>query len=114
MLLLLVRSGSNTLIHLVKKYPTVRFINYDSLEYCACLKNLEEIEAMPNYKFVHGDITNAELVRYIYATECIDTVIHFAAQTHVVRLTGFDLAAPAHSLTAGLEVLACTALRCVA
>ncbi|KNC55605.1 NAD dependent epimerase/dehydratase [Thecamonas trahens ATCC 50062] len=75
--------GSNVLIHLVEKYPEVRWVNYDSLEYCACLKNLESIESADNYKFIKGNILNAELVTYVLESENIDTIMHFAAQSHV-------------------------------
>lgn len=37
----------------------------------------------PNYKFINGSITSADLVGYILKTEKIDTVMHFAAQSHV-------------------------------
>ena len=40
------------MIHLVKKYPQYNIINMDCLDYCSSLKNLEEIESYPNYKFI--------------------------------------------------------------
>ena len=45
-------SASNVIIHLVKKYPQYNIINMDCLDYCSSLKNLEEIESYPNYKFI--------------------------------------------------------------
>ena len=45
-------SGSHVVIHLVKKYPTYRIVNFDKLDYCSSLKNLVSIEDMPNYKFI--------------------------------------------------------------
>ncbi|CEG44922.1 dtdp-glucose-partial [Plasmopara halstedii] len=36
-----------------------------------------------NYKFIHGDISSADLVGYVLKTECIDTIMHFAAESHV-------------------------------
>jgi dTDP-glucose 4,6-dehydratase len=47
------------------------------------LENLEEVANLPNYKFVKGDICSADLVNYVLETEKIDTIMHFAAQTHV-------------------------------
>ena len=38
---------------------------------------------MPNYKFVKGNICSADMVNYVLTEENIDTIIHFAAQTHV-------------------------------
>jgi dTDP-glucose 4,6-dehydratase len=75
--------GSNVLLLMVQKYPQYNFVNYDSLEYCACLKNLEEISRLKNYTFVQGDICNQDLVMHVLKTHRIDTIMHFAAQTHV-------------------------------
>lgn len=75
--------GSNVLMHLVKKYPEYTFINFDKLDYCSSLKNLEEISDLPNYYFVKGDICSADLVMHVFQQHNVDTVMHFAAQTHV-------------------------------
>ena len=56
---------------------------YDKLDYCSCLANLGEIARLKNFKFVKGDISSPDLVSYVMTEEKIDTVIHFAAQTHV-------------------------------
>merc|ERR1712054_47969 len=53
------------------------------MDYCSSLKNLGEIEDLPNYKFVKGNILSADLLKYVFEQEQIDTVIHAAAQTHV-------------------------------
>jgi dTDP-D-glucose 4,6-dehydratase len=50
---------------------------------CSCLENLNEIKDYPNYKFVKGNICSSELVSYVLDVEKIDTIMHFAAQTHV-------------------------------
>ena len=50
---------------------------------CSCIENLKEIESYPNYKFIKGNICSSDLVNYVFQTENIDTVMHFAAQTHV-------------------------------
>jgi len=68
---------------LVKKYPQFNIVNFDRLDYCSCLANLDEIKDYPNYKFVHGNICSSDLVSYVLAAEKIDTIMHFAAQTHV-------------------------------
>ena len=75
--------ASHVVIRLCKQYPNYKIINFDCLDYCSCLKNLGEVENLPNYKFVKGDITSADLVAYVLASEKIDTILHFAAQTHV-------------------------------
>lgn len=55
----------------------------DKLDYCSNLKNLSPSQSSPNFKFVKGDIGSADLVNYLLITESIDTIMHFAAQTHV-------------------------------
>jgi len=77
---------------MVKKYPDVNIVNFDKLDYCSCLANLEEIKDAPNYKFVKGDICSPDLVNHILATEKIDTIVHFAAQTHVDNSFGNSFA----------------------
>jgi UDP-glucose 4,6-dehydratase len=44
---------------------------------------LDEIKDYPNYKFVKGNICSSDLVNFVLETEKIDTIMHFAAQTHV-------------------------------
>lgn len=84
--------GSNTAILLCKKYPQYKIVIYDVLDYCSCYANLEEIENMPNFKFVKGDISSPDLVSYVLKEENIDTVMHFAAQTHVDNSFGNSFA----------------------
>lgn len=76
-------SASHVVILLATKYPTYKIINYDKLDYCASLKNLEAIADLPNYEFVHGDILATDLVNYVIRKEKVDTIMHFAAQSHV-------------------------------
>ena len=75
--------ASHVVIHFVKNYPDVRVVNVDKLDYCSSLKNLDEIKDAPNYKFYIADITNSHTMQKIFEMEKIDTVLHFAAQTHV-------------------------------
>lgn len=53
------------------------------MDYCSSLKNLDEIKGCSNYKFIQGNILSADLLNHILKTEEIDTVMHFAAQSHV-------------------------------
>ncbi|CAM9130341.1 unnamed protein product [Discosporangium mesarthrocarpum] len=75
--------ASHVVILLVKKYPQYNVVNFDRLDYCACLANLDEIDNYPNYKFVKGNICSSDMVTYLLKEEAIDTILHFAAQTHV-------------------------------
>jgi len=70
-------------IRLVKENPNYKIVNFDCLDYCSCIANLEEVADLPNYKFIKGDITSSDLMTYVLAEEKIDTIMHFAAQTHV-------------------------------
>lgn len=44
-------SASHVVILLAKKYPEINIVNFDKLDYCSCIRNLEEVEDLPNYKF---------------------------------------------------------------
>ncbi|MED6176571.1 Rhm1p [Stylosanthes scabra] len=75
--------GSYVCNRLVKKYPDYYIVVLDKLDYCSNPKNLIPSQASPNFKFIKGDIGSADLINYILLTESIDTIMHFAAQTHV-------------------------------
>ena len=77
--------GSNFLLALVPRHPEVRFVNLDLLTYAGNLLNLRSVEDAPNYTFVHGDIADADLVRRLFEEHGFDTVVHFAAESHVDR-----------------------------
>lgn len=75
--------ASNVLVNFVQKYPEIKFINVDKLDYCSSLKNLSEIETKNNYKFYLADITDFHMMNKIFEIEQPDTIMHFAAHTHV-------------------------------
>lgn len=64
-----------------------RIINLDALTYAGNPENLADIasSAGERYRFVHGDITDSALLARLFAEEAIDTVVHFAAESHVDR-----------------------------
>lgn len=76
--------GSNFLKYMVKKYPHYKLVHVDALTYAGNLENLQELESHPQYRFVKGDITDTVLVESLFA-EGIDTVVNFAAESHVDR-----------------------------
>ena len=84
--------GSHVAILLCKKYPSYKIVVYDILDYCSCLANLDEIKSKENFKFVKGDICSPDLVSYVLKEEKIDTIMHFAAQTHVDNSFGNSFA----------------------
>lgn len=73
--------GSCYVRHILKKHPDYKVINIDALTYCGNLENLKDVENNPNYKFVHGNICDRNLVREL-VNEC-DCVVNFAAESHV-------------------------------
>jgi UDP-glucose 4,6-dehydratase len=75
--------ASHVAIRVTKKYPDYKIVVLDKLDYCSNLKNLLPVSSSPNFKFVKGDIASADLVNFLLVTENIDTIMHFAAQTHV-------------------------------
>lgn len=98
-------SASHVCIRLVKKYPQCKIVNFDMLSYCSCEENVSSIVGdHPNYKFVHGDITASDLVTYVLETEEIDTIMHFAAQTHVDNSFGNSFQFTHHNIM-GTHVL---------
>ncbi|KAI1899163.1 hypothetical protein AGOR_G00058720 [Albula goreensis] len=75
--------GSHVVIALVEKYPEWNVIALDKLDYCSSLKNLTPVEHRANYTFVQGDVCNPFFINHLFASQNIDIVFHFAAQTHV-------------------------------
>ncbi len=77
--------GSNFINHILSKRDDLNIINLDKLTYAGNLENLKPVEGNKNYTFVKGDITNAELVDYLFRKHSIKYVINFAAESHVDR-----------------------------
>ncbi len=75
--------GSNFLPYFLDKYLNYNVVNLDLLTYAGNLDNLKEIESKPRYKFIKGNICNRELVEFIFNEYNIQSVIHFAAESHV-------------------------------
>lgn len=76
--------GSNFVNYYFYKNPSVRIINLDAMYYCASEENIkQEIRDSERYTLVQGNLCSMDLMRHILETCKIDTVIHFAAQSHV-------------------------------
>lgn len=85
--------GSNFVNYAVSKYSKYNFVNIDTLYYCASLENInQKTKLSPNYKFIKGNINDANLIRDILVKENITHIVHFAAQTHVDNSFEFSLA----------------------
>lgn len=77
--------GSNFVHYMLEKYPTYQIVNLDLLTYAGNIHNLDDVMDHPNHHFVKGNITNRELVHHLVEEYHIDTVINFAAESHVDR-----------------------------
>lgn len=75
--------ASHVCNRLIRNYPDYKIVVLDKLDYCSNLKNLLPSRSSSKFKFIKGDIASADLVNFILLTESIDTIMHFAAQTHV-------------------------------
>jgi dTDP-glucose 4,6-dehydratase len=77
--------GSAFVRYMVAKYPQYNIIVLDKLTYAGNLDNLLPVHDEPNYRFHRGDIADREFVRRLLETERIDTIVNFAAESHVDR-----------------------------
>lgn len=76
--------GSNFVKYLLQNYD-YNVINFDKLTYAGNLENLTDIENDPRYKFFKGDICEQKDVEKAITDFKIDTIVNFAAESHVDR-----------------------------
>ncbi len=77
--------GSHVIRRFVNNYSNCLIINIDKLTYAGNLENLKEIETKSNYRFVKGDIVDADFIFKLFEEHQFDGVIHLAAESHVDR-----------------------------
>lgn len=78
--------GSNFVQYILdNKQDVVLLVNLDALTYAGNLENLKAVEGDPRYRFIKGDVRDKELVNKLFDKYQFDTVIHFAAESHVDR-----------------------------
>ncbi|CAN8074241.1 unnamed protein product [Agarophyton chilense] len=75
--------GSHVVELLVNRYPHYRVVVLDKLDYCAAEENVSPLFGKPNLRWCRGDIRSRCLVDYLLRSENVDTIMHFAASTHV-------------------------------
>jgi len=81
--------GANFVRRMLQEPTELRLINLDKLTYAGNLENLRGFEGDSRYRFVRGDICDQALLEQLFHDERIDTVVHFAAESHVDRsITG--------------------------
>ncbi len=77
--------GSNFVRYLLQAEPDARIINLDALTYAGSLANLQNLEDPSRHIFIQGDICDRAKVDQLLREYQIDTVVHFAAESHVDR-----------------------------
>lgn len=96
--------GSAFVRYMVTNHPEYNIIVYDKLTYAGNLDNLLPVSDEPNYRFEQGDIAHRETVRRVFEQHDIDTVVNFAAESHVDR----SILSPdafVHSNAVGVHIL---------
>jgi len=83
--------GTNFVYYWLNKYPEDHLVVLDALTYAGNRENLAQAEKNPKFEFIHGNILDQDLVDSLMVTRKIDTIVHFAAESHVDRsITGPD------------------------
>jgi len=77
--------GSNFVQYMLDQYEDILLVNLDALTYAGNLDNLTAVQNDPRYVFVKGDIRDRALIEQLFITYGFDTVVNFAAESHVDR-----------------------------
>ncbi len=90
--------GANFIRHVLGNYPNIKIINLDKLTYAGSLDNLKNLPNAEHHHFVQGDICDRHQVSHLLLHHHIDTIVHFAAESHVDR----SIDAPADFITTNI------------
>ena len=77
--------GSNFVQRFLKNHPGISVVNLDKLTYAGNMENLQAVSNHRGHIFIEGDICDSDLVTRLFEEHRIDSVIHFAAESHVDR-----------------------------
>jgi len=77
--------GANFVHYWLANHPGDRVVVLDALTYAGNLENLRDVGKHADFRFVHGDIGDTPLVERLLVEERLDTIVHFAAESHVDR-----------------------------
>lgn len=77
--------GGNFVYYMLENYPETKLVCLDALTYAGNLETLKGAFGNPNFKFVKGDITDRKFIYELFEKEGFDTVVNFAAESHVDR-----------------------------
>jgi dTDP-glucose 4,6-dehydratase len=84
--------GANFVHYWMNKYPQHRVVVFDALTYAGNLDNLQSLLTLSTFRFVTGNLKNYDLLEHLLQAENIDTIVHFAAESHVDRsISGPDI-----------------------
>lgn len=83
--------GANYVLYWLEANPQDNVVVLDALTYAGNKANLDSVAQNPNFTFVHGDICDTALIEKLLKEHKLDTIVHFAAESHVDRsITGPD------------------------
>ena len=89
--------GANFVHYWARAHPTDTLVAYDALTYAGNIANLASLQGQSNFSFVHADICDYATVLAILREHKVDTIVHFAAESHVDRsITGPDASVSIH------------------
>lgn len=77
--------GSNYIFYILERYPKIRVVCLDKLTYAGNLATLAPVMEQPNFRFVQADICDRPAIDRLFEDEHPDTVVNFAAESHVDR-----------------------------
>ena len=77
--------GANFLHYWFEHHPDDEVWCLDVMTYAANLRSIAPLMDKPNFHFIQGDVADAEVVNALFAEVCFDTIVHFAAESHVDR-----------------------------
>jgi UDP-glucose 4,6-dehydratase len=101
--------GSNFINYMLNKYPSIFILNVDRLDYCASEDNIEEVHRKSErYRLVVSDINNKEFMLSCLQRYQIDTIVHFAAQSHVDNSFGNSIQFTLDNVLGTHTLLECT------
>ena len=103
--------GSNFIRMMLEEHPDITITNLDAVTYAGNPANLKDIENEPGYSFTRGDICDRDLVFSVLDRQNIDTIVHFAAESHVDRSIE-DSSVFVRTNVLGTQVLLESALKC--
>src|SRR5664279_759377 len=96
--------GSAFVRYMIKRYPEYKIVVFDKMTYAGNLENLTAVDDEPNYRFERGDIAARNAVQNALKSHQIDTIVNFAAESHVDRSI-LDADAFLHTNSIGVYIL---------